>query len=130
MKTFKQLLTENHGDTFLATELFFKCRQSALYTHFCHLTTKSFAEHSAFGAFYEGIIPLLDKFMEAFIGRYGKLEHVQDSLQVPFKVTIQDLISWIETNRYKLTDSTELQNILDELLGLCNSTIYKLDNLH
>ena len=32
--------------------------------HRAHLRTRSYAEHMALGAFYEGIIPLADEFAE------------------------------------------------------------------
>lgn len=130
MKTFKQLISEKHGDNSLATELFHKCRQTATYTHYQHLMTSSYAQHMALGAFYIDIIPLLDSFLETFIGTYGKLEIVQDKIQIPFKCTIKDLKEWIESNRSKITDSTELQNILDTIVELCSSTIYKLEQLN
>ena len=39
-----------------------------------HLTTKSFAEHKALQAYYEGIVPLLDAYAEAYMGKYGRLK--------------------------------------------------------
>lgn len=130
MKTFKQFIVENHGDNHLATELFHKCRQAATYTHYQHLMTTSYAKHMALGAFYSEIIPLLDSFLETFIGTYGKLEIVQDNIQVPFKCTIKDLKEWIDRNRSQISDSSTLQNILDTIVELCSSTIYKLEQLN
>jgi hypothetical protein len=129
MKTFKQLLTEGRGDNHLATELFHKCRQAATFSHYQHLMTESYAQHMALGAFYDGIIPLLDSFLETYIGLFGKLETVQENIQVPFKVSVYELKEWIETNRQQISDSTTLQNILDTIVELCSSTIYKLENL-
>ncbi len=129
MKSFKQLLTEGRGDNFLATELFIKCRQAATFTHYQHLMTESYAKHMALGDFYEQIVPLTDSFLETFIGLYGKLNIVQENIQVHFKVSVYDLKEWIETNRSQISDSTSLQNILDTIVELCSSTIYKLENL-
>lgn len=129
MKTFKQLLTEGHGDSHLATELFHKCRQAATFTHYQHLMTESYAKHMALGTFYEDIISLLDSFMETYIGLFGKPDIVQEAIQVPFKVTVYDLREWIENNRSQISDSTTLQNILDTIVELCSSTIYKLEQL-
>jgi hypothetical protein len=36
------------------------------------------------------------------------------------------LLQWIDANRQFITDDSELQNIVDEITGLINSTIYKL----
>ena len=41
-------------------------------SHAFHLTTKSYAEHKALQAYYEGIVPLLDAYAEAVMGKYGR----------------------------------------------------------
>ena len=74
---------------------------------------------------------LLDQLLESFSGRYGKLE-------TPPKLKIVstdglaiavNLLQWIDANRMLLSDDSELQNIIDEITGLINSTIYKLREL-
>ena len=42
-------------------------------THIFHFKTKSYAEHKALQGYYEGIIPLLDSYIEGFQGKYGIL---------------------------------------------------------
>jgi hypothetical protein len=39
--------------------------------HSIHLSTRSFAKHSALNTFYDEIIDLADKFAEAYQGKYG-----------------------------------------------------------
>lgn len=130
MKTLAQLLTEKFGDMHLITELFLKCHQVSTYSHYCHLTTNSYASHMAFGEFYEKIIPLIDTLSESAIGKFGQLETIQANTSIQFQYTIQELRDWIESNRKQISDSSELQNIIDEIVELCNSTLYKLENLH
>lgn len=127
MKTLNTYLKENtlnQGD--VVSEFFFIVRNSATLSHYKHLTTNSFAQHSALGSFYEDIIGLLDSFMESYIGRCGKLELINP---VSDFLDVYQLRDWVNENRQFLANTSELQNIIDEIVSLCNSTIYKLDNL-
>lgn len=99
--------------------------------HRAHLKTRSYAEHMALGAFYEGIIPLIDAFAEAYQGRYNEL------LDVPlmdngFEGEIADILdqqlAWIEDNRKRICPREEsaLHNEIDAVVSLYQSTLYKL----
>jgi len=115
-----------------AAELFMQCRQAATAMHFFHLSTPSYAQHMASNTFYTDIIDLIDTFAESFIGRYGKFEAMPNVKipQVNDGLTIAvSLLQWIDNNRAIITDDSEIQNIIDEISGLCNSTIYKLREL-
>ena len=100
-------------------------------THRQHLRTTSYAEHVALGAFYEGVIPLVDGFVEAYQGRFNEL------LDIPlgdneFEGEISDILeqqmAWIDDNRAQICPKTEtaLNNSLDEIVTLYQSTLYKL----
>jgi hypothetical protein len=100
-------------------------------THRQHLRTGSYAEHVALGAFYEGVIPLVDGFVEAYQGRFNEL------LEIPlgdneFEGEISDILeqqmAWIDDNRAQICPKTEtaLNNSLDEIVTLYQSTLYKL----
>lgn len=100
-------------------------------THSVHLNTRSFAKHSALATFYDGIIDLADKFAEAYQGRHGLIGPI--SLISAKKTTnvvefLEDQLAEIEQTRYKVVDKsdTPLQNIIDEIVGLYLSTLYKL----
>lgn len=99
--------------------------------HRAHWRTSSYSEHMALGAFYEGIIPLLDSFVEQYQGRYD------ERLEVPladndFEGEIADVLdqqmNWIEDNREKICprSETSLHNIIDAIVGLYQTTLYKL----
>jgi Family of unknown function (DUF5856) len=115
-----------------AAELFLQCRQAATAMHIFHLATSSYAAHMASNEFYDGIIGLVDKFAESFIGRYGKFESMPN-VKLPQNydgLTIAaNLLQWIDSNRANITDDSEVQNSIDEIVGLCSSTIYKLREL-
>lgn len=99
--------------------------------HSVHLNTRSFAKHSALGTFYDEIVDFADKFAESYQGKHGLIGPI--SLMNARKTTnivefLQDQVDEIEKARYEVCDKTEtaLQNIIDEIVGLYLSTLYKL----
>ena len=99
--------------------------------HSVHLNTRSFAKHSALNSFYDEIVDLADKFAEAYQGRHGLIGPI--SLMSAKKTTnvvefLEDSLADIEKMRYEVVEKTDtpLQNIIDEIVGLYLSTLYKL----
>lgn len=100
-------------------------------THSVHLNTRSYSKHVALNVFYDEIVELADKFAEAYQGRNGLIGPV--ALLSAAKTTnvldfLQGQLKEIEECRYKVADKTDtpLQNIIDEIVGLYLSTLYKL----
>lgn len=99
--------------------------------HSAHLNTRSFAKHSALGSFYDDVIDLADKFAEAYQGRHGLIGPISlMSAKKTSNVTdfLEASLADIEDMRYKVCekDDSAIQNIIDEIVGLYLSTIYKL----
>lgn len=99
--------------------------------HSVHLNTRSFAKHSALNSFYDEIVDLADKFAEAYQGRHGLIGPI--SLMSAKKTTnivefLEDSMADIEKMRFDVCEKTDtpLQNIIDEIVGLYLSTLYKL----
>ena len=99
--------------------------------HSVHLNTRSFAKHSALNSFYDDVIDLADKFAEAYQGRHGLIGPI--SLMSAKKTTniiefLDDQLKDIEAARYLVCEKTDspIQNIIDEVVGLYLSTLYKL----
>ena len=99
--------------------------------HSVHLNTRSFAKHMALQTFYEEIVELADSFAEAYQGKHGLIGGI--TLQSAKKTAnivefLQNQMDEIEANRYKVVDKdcTALHNIIDEIVGLYLSTLYKL----
>lgn len=105
--------------------------------HMAHLSvsgTGSYAAHTALGSFYDGVIPLLDSYAESYQGRYGIIgtyPRVLSKYENPASglASIITFRGWIDANRQTCGSESSLQNIIDEIVDLCNSTIYKLTNL-
>lgn len=99
--------------------------------HSVHLNTRSFAKHMALQGFYEEIVGLADNFAEAYQGKYGLMGPI--SLMSAKKTGnivefLQDQMDEIEAERFKIVDKdcTPLHNIIDEIVALYLSTLYKL----
>ena len=100
-------------------------------THSAHLNTRSFAKHQALGGFYDEIIDLADKFAEMYQGKYGLIGPVMLMSADKSNNVLEFLerqAAEIEDIRYKVVDKecTPLQNVIDEIVGLYYTTIYKL----
>ena len=99
--------------------------------HSVHLNTRSFAKHSALNSFYDEIVDLADKFAEAYQGRHSLIGPI--SLMRATKTGniidfLESSLKDVEDMRYEVCDKsdTALQNIIDEIVGLYLSTLYKL----
>jgi hypothetical protein len=98
--------------------------------HIFHLQTKSYAEHKALQGYYEDIDDLMDSLIEAYQGQFGIIENYQSLPISKYEGKEQiisyfeDLMSMIEKNREGLP--SHLQNIVDTIVELITSTLYKI----
>ena len=103
---------------------------SGTITHMQHLATKSYAQHVALGEFYNAIIELADIYAEAYTGAYQQIPITAYSND--FSVTkdpeayLQMIKRYVDAHRKDLPDDSALQNIVDEIVGQIDSTLYKL----
>lgn len=104
------------------------------FSHVQHLSTKSYAKHKALDEFYHGVVDLADSFAEAYQGRHGLIGAIP--LQSAQKSTdivsfLENQLAGIEEGRYEVCSKTDtaLQNIIDEIVGLYLTTLYKLKHL-
>ena len=93
-----------------------------------HLKTKSFSQHMALGEYYAEIVDLVDGLVESYQGKYGVIEQYPDSYHSPKDPVkyFESLQKFVEEGRQDLPKDSELQNIIDEIADLINSTTYKL----
>lgn len=99
--------------------------------HSVHLNTRSYSKHKALQKFYENIIDLADSFAEAYQGRYGLIGPI--GLQSAKKTTniiefLESQLEDVEKCRYEVCDKddTPLQNLIDGIIELYLSTLYRL----
>jgi len=91
--------------------------------------------HTALGAYYDGIIPLVDALVESVQGRYGLLEGYKGEgqfIEDPATKAIQyfeALCMYVEKNRGSLPQDSYIQNQIDTIVELIETTKYKLINL-
>ena len=104
---------------------------SATNAHFMHLQTKCYSEHVALGAYYDTIIDLVDKWAEAYQGRYEVIADYPSDYHIAKRplAYIEQIKDFVDKIRKVLPDDTQLQNIVDEIAELLDSTCYKLKNL-
>jgi len=99
--------------------------------HVFHLQTQSFAEHKALNDYYDGVVALFDGIVESYQGKYGIIKNFKTFKIEQYKngkKTIsyfERLLDIIEENRDSVDDSY-IQNQIDTVQELINSTIYKL----
>jgi hypothetical protein len=99
--------------------------------HVFHLQTKSYAEHIALNAYYDAVVPLFDGIVESYQGKYGIIKNFKTFKVEQYKndkKTIsyfESLLDIIDNNRESVDDSY-IQNQIDTVQELINSTIYKL----
>lgn len=108
--------------------MFFLARDVA---HSVHLNTRSFSKHMALNTFYHEIIENADDFTEAYQGRHGLVGPI--SLMSAQKTSniiefLESQLAEIEGARYDVVSKTDtsLQQIIDNIVQLYLSTLYKL----
>jgi DNA-binding ferritin-like protein len=108
---------------FLATLL-----HSATNTHFFHWTTDNNSRHMALAAYYDGVVDLTDKLAESYFGKYGKILNFPSVYHQPKDPIryMESLQNFVKEARQDLPQDSELQNIIDEIADLINTTTYKL----
>jgi hypothetical protein len=99
--------------------------------HRAHWKTTSYAEHMALGAFYEGILVPLDAFVEQYQGQFNQRLEVplgDNDFEGDISEILDQQLMWIEKNRQEICpkNETALNNVLDEIAALYQSTLYKL----
>lgn len=122
---------EAEEEQYLLTDLVMCLLHSATITHIMHWQTESYAQHKALAKYYEAIPNAVDDAVEAYQGKTGIILR---SFPVETEV-YEDMIPlvYMEYLSQKLTDNRalfgadpEIQNLVDAIADLIDSTMYKL----
>lgn len=108
--------------------------QSRNQAHIYHLQTDSFAQHKALQGYYEDIVDLIDGLVESYQGRNGILRGYKMAGTIKEdnnpQIYFEGLAKFVETIRTQIPQDSYLQNQVDEVVALIESTKYKLKFLH
>ena len=116
-------------------ELVLKLVQIQLQFKFLHWQTFGDAKHRAYGGIYDSLGELIDKFTEAMMGKYGRVEF-EAEFSIMFQdiksLSIQNFMDGITEFLVGMTDQldsrydTDLLNLRDEMLADINQLKYLL----
>lgn len=116
-----------------ASEFFSVLLQAAVVAHVLHLQTRSVAEHLALDEFYNALPGLADELIESYQGKYGLVMDYPPKPPMPASTNcvafITGLNKYIDQKRADVSDDSEHQNTIDEIVTLINRTTYKLKYL-
>ena len=110
----------------------FTARNVAHIAHWKATGVGSYARHEALGAFIEGVIEKLDGLVEAYMGYFSDVGEPKNT--APKATDIIPLLTvdaaWITKNRSDIAKGVPaLENIVDEIVALYLTTLYKLKRL-
>lgn len=110
-------------------EFFLKLLHAATNGHILHLQTKSYSEHKALQKYYEKLPNLVDAIIEQWQGAYQTIVEYPATYEAPNMDALQEVMAvrdFLAKNRAIVGDYTSIQNQVDELMSLLDSTVYKL----
>ena len=101
---------------------------SATNTHFFHWSTDSFSKHMALGTYYDEVVELVDDLVEAYMGCYEQIKSFPSVYHQPKEAVkyMESLKNFVDDARKDLPQESQIQNIIDEIAQLIDSTLYKL----
>ena len=129
----KMGINTNKVNTFIS-----KLFSAYVQVHTFHLQVKgkgSFAIHMALNELYEAIPGFIDEIVESYQGKYGiitdykvnNISNFTDKLQI---ITyLKNLHLFIDNNREKLFQDSDILNVIDEIKIMIKQVLYKIENL-
>ena len=97
--------------------------------HVLHLQSKSYSEHMALGTFYEELPGLVDALAEAIQGDEEIIINYDYDYYKPSDTALdelQTLKNYVYEERDKISNKSNIQNEIDTIATLIDSTIYRI----
>lgn len=124
----------NYRNAKEVNNLFGKLFEARQVSHQVHLKTDSYATHKALNSFYNNLLEHIDSLIETFQGQYGIVEKYEIKNT---NIENDEILNYLEESAKVIMaghkafseKDTHLHNILDEIVGLFYSTIYKIKYL-
>ena len=116
-------------------KLVFELLNAVTKVHINHLRVNgpgAFAAHTAMGAFYDEVGDLADSIAEQYQGVTEKIISYPTTAEIPTMSTAEDCLSYMRSLYDMVNEAqdyctySEIDNTLDEVKSLINSTKYKL----
>jgi len=110
-------------------EFFLKLLHAATNGHLLHLQTKSYSEHKALQKYYEGLPDLVDSIIEEWQGAYQIIVEYPATYEAPNPDALTEVTAvrdFLVKNRAIVGDYSSIQNSVDNLMSLLDSTVYRL----
>jgi hypothetical protein len=113
------------------SELVIDLLHSATVTHIMHWQTESYAQHIALGEFYSEIPELVDAVVEAYQGKNNVIlaqfpPAMSNYEEMQPLAYMEYLNEELTEGRSLFGDDPEIQNLVDAIADLIDTTIYKL----
>jgi len=99
-----------------------------------HWNTKSYPRHKATDQFVDNMDKLIDRFVEVYVGRYGRDKALSNNMNIKIPgfnekniiAFFEEARTWLSVALPKMLKSsdTDLLNIRDEMLGEINQLLY------
>ena len=112
-----------------AAEFLLTLLHASTNTHLLHWTTKSYAEHTALGTFYEELPELVDSLAETMMGKFDTTPTFPENYYLPAKTgkeELEALKEYVMEARQNLPQDSEIQNEVDNIANLINQTLFLL----
>jgi len=111
-------------------ELVARCFAARTAAHFLHLRSTSYAQHVALNEFYTAIVDKADAYAECHMGVEGIFKSFP-AIALPLGSDplglLTDLHDWVSKHRDACAcGTTELANLIDEILAVIDRAYYKL----
>lgn len=115
-------------------ELFGTLQQSVVATWRKHLRTAKYAKHIALNDFYEDMPEKVDALIEAWMGANGRkikgFENILQSANMNTLTYLKELKKVAKQGYELMGENEELVSLLDDIMELINSTLYKVKELN
>ena len=114
-------------------ELFGTLQQATVASWRKHLRTAKYAKHEALDEFYKELPEKVDALIEGYMGAHGKkitkFENILKSSNMNTLKYLQELKKICKQGYDLLDENKELESLLDDIVNLINSTLYKVKEL-
>lgn len=110
-------------------QFFLRLLHAATNGHILHLQAKSYSEHKALQRYYEELPDLVDSIIEEWQGAYQTIVEYPNEYNPPIKDSLTEVYNirdFVAKNRAVVGDYSSIQNDVDNLMSLLDSTVYKL----